>query len=125
MKQFLLYIIFFMPYLSIAQSKEAYTKAGDKCLLMHDAFTAIQHYQAALEYDEEDAALHFKLSSAFLEVSDYSNALFQSEKTRSLTNKSSLKQDALYRSVDLLKRMGRFDDAVQLVSAEQIGRAHV
>jgi hypothetical protein len=83
-------------------------------MVKEDPYSAIGYYQAALEYDD-DADIHFKLSTAYLKFADYSNALFQSEKTRYNTSDSILKTQATFRSAELLKRSGRFDEAIELL----------
>jgi tetratricopeptide (TPR) repeat protein len=118
MKKHLLLFLFLLPLLSLGQSKDAYMKAGDACMVKEDPYSAIGHYQAALEYDD-DAVIQFKLSSAYLKLSDYSNALFQSEKTRNNTTDTTLKIQAIYRSAELLKRNGRFDEAIELLNAKK------
>ena len=83
MKKQLLFFLFLLPLLSLGQSKEAYLKAGDACMVKEDPYSAIGHYQTAIEFDD-DAYIHFKLSTAYLKIADYTNALFQSEKTRTI-----------------------------------------
>ena len=115
MKRIILIILFFLPMLSSAQSKEAYLKAGDACMVKEDPFSAIGHYLSALDFDD-DADIHFKLSTAYLKISDYSNALFQSEITRKESKFVNLRTQATYRSAELLKRNGRYDEAIELVA---------
>ena len=115
MKRIILILLFFLPLLSSAQSKEAYLKAGDACMVKEDPFSAIGHYLSALDFDD-DADIHFKLSTAYLKISDYSNALFQSEITRKDSKFVNLRTQATYRSAELLKRNGRYDEAIELVA---------
>ena len=114
MKKLSLLFLFFLPLFVVAQSKEAYLKAGDACMAKEDPFSAIGHYQSALDFDD-DAAIHFKLSTAYLKISDYSNALFQSEITRKDSKFINLRTQATYRSAELLKRNGRYDQAIELL----------
>ncbi|MFM7015905.1 MAG: hypothetical protein ACKOX3_06200 [Bacteroidota bacterium] len=116
MKKILLIIILVFPVLSYGQSKDAYVKAGDICLAKEDPYSAIGHYQAALNYDEDDAVVHLKLSNAYLKISDYSNALYQSEQTRRLSKDNVILRAAYIRSTELLKRAGRFDEAIALLT---------
>lgn len=115
MRKILPFLFFLSPLMLLAQSKEAYVKAGDACMAKEDPYSAIGYYQSALDYDDE-AQIHFKLSNAYLKTSDYSNALFQSEKTRTSTDDKLLKVEAYKRSAELLKRSGRFDEAVELLT---------
>lgn len=116
MRKHLLLYLFLLPLLSFGQSKEAYVKAGDACMAKEDPYSAIGYYQAALEYDD-DAQIHFKLSNAYLKISDYSNSLYQSEKIRTSTDDKLLKVEAYKRSAELLKRSGRFDEAIELLTS--------
>ncbi len=113
-KRFLLFL-FFLPLLVVGQSKEAYLKAGDACMAKEDPISAIGHYQNALDFDD-DASIHFKLSTAYLKISDYSNALYQSEITRKDSKFVNLRTQAAYRSAELLKRNGRYDEAIELLA---------
>jgi hypothetical protein len=115
MKRIILILLFFLPLLSSAQSKEAYLKAGDACMVKEDPISAIGHYLSALDFDD-DASIHFKLSTAYLKISDYSNALFQSEITRRESKFVNLRTQATYRSAELLKRNGRYDEAIELLT---------
>ncbi|MEN9332364.1 MAG: hypothetical protein RLZZ94_1454 [Bacteroidota bacterium] len=114
MKKQLLFFLFLLPLLSLGQSKEAYLKAGDACMVKEDPYSAIVHYQTAIEFDD-DAYIHFKLSTAYLKIADYTNALFQSEKTRKDSKFVDLRNQATYRSAELLKRNGRYDEAIELL----------
>lgn len=116
MKKLSLLILFFLPLFVAAQSKEAYLKAGDACMAKEDPFSAIGHYQSALDFDD-DAYIHFKLSTAYLKIADYSNALFQSEITRKDSKFVNLRTQATYRSAELLKRNGRYDEAIELLTS--------
>ena len=80
-----------------------------------DPYSAIGHYQTAIEFDD-DAYIHFKLSTAYLKIADYTNALFQSEKTRKDRKFVDLRNQATYRSAELLKRNGRYYEAIELLN---------
>ena len=115
MRKIHLLLFFLSPLMLLAQSKDAYVKAGDACMAKEDPYSAIGHYQAALDYDD-DAQIHFKLSNAYLKISDYSNSLYQSEKVRASTADNKLRVEAYKRSAELLKRIGRFDESIELLT---------
>ncbi len=94
-----------------SQSAAAFEKAGDHSMEQHDPFTAITFYNQGLDYNET-ASLCFKLGEAYNELHEYENALkwYLSASIKS-ENDDQLYNNSILKSADLLKCLGRFQDA--------------
>lgn len=111
-------ILFLIVLLSVnvlqAQSRAGYISAGDECIQKNDGFAAIGFYEQAAVYSE-DADLYLKTANAYFMVSDYSRAIFNSEKARKETTDPTIKKSATLLGGELLKRTGRYSDAIALL----------
>lgn len=115
-KLILLLIILTSPIVNYGQSRAGYINAGDECMTKNDGFSAIGYYLQAAAYSE-DAELYLKTASAYFSVNDYSRALFNSEKARKeAANKETILSSTLL-TAELLKRTGRYQDAIDVLSA--------
>ena len=93
-----------------AQSKVAYLKAGDDCLLKSDAFCAISNYRLALDYGDDDEVF-LRLGIAEKTLHNYTSAISWFIKCQAISKDVSLKRNALLESADLYKRLGMFNEA--------------
>lgn len=93
-----------------AQSKAAYTKAGDACILRNDPFCGINNYRLALEY-EEDAPLCFKMGNAEKLLHNYAAALNWFQRCLNHSPEKEMRIDAFLEKVDLHKRLLQFEFA--------------
>ncbi len=116
-KILLLLILLFSVVANYAQSRAGYINAGDECIIKNDGFSAIGFYEQAAAYTE-DAELFLKKANAYFSVNNYSRALLNSEKARKNTIDKGTHQSATILSSELLKRTGRYSDAIDILKAE-------
>ena len=90
-----------------AQSKTAYTNAGDECIQRNDPFCGINNYRLALEYGE-DASLCFKMGSAEKLLHNYASAINWFQRCINHQPGKEIKVKAFIEKADLQKRLGDF-----------------
>ena len=112
LKLFLSSFVFFflMDSTGYAQSKTAYTNAGDECIQRNDPFCGISNYLLALEY-EEDASLCFKIGSAKKLLHNYASAIIWFQRCIAHQPEKEIKIKAFIEKADLQKRLGDFSAA--------------
>ena len=109
LKLFLSLFVFFilMDSTGYAQSKTAYTNAGDECIQRNDPFCGINNYRLALEYGE-DALLCFKIGSAEKLLHNYASAIIWFQRSIAHQPEKEIKVKAFIEKADLQKRLGDF-----------------
>jgi len=97
------------------QSASAFERAGDKSIERKDPLSAISYYNQAIDYGES-ATLCYKLGEAFNLLHDYSIAYnWYMAAYSKAKNDPELSLNAIIKSADLLKCLGKFDDASRLL----------
>ena len=109
LKLFLSSFVFFilMDSTGYAQSKTAYTNAGDECIQRNDPFCGINNYRLALEYGE-DALLCFKIGSSEKLLHNYASAIIWFQRCIAHQPEKEIKVKAFIEKADLQKRLGDF-----------------
>lgn len=100
---------------SYAQSAAALEHAGDHSMQQKDPYAAISFYTQSNTFNTS-ASLSYKIAEAYNMLHDYPNALFwYNSATTNAGNDHSLLINAILKSAELLKCLGRFKEAEQLL----------
>ncbi len=112
-------LLFFISTNSNAQSAAAYEHAGDRSMQQKDPLAAISFYSSSLAY-AESALLSFKIAEAYNSLHDYPNALhWYNSVNINAGNDHSLLLKSIFKTANLLKCLGRFDEAKQVLISQK------
>lgn len=103
----------------LAQSREAYIRAGQKCLENSDPNGALSHFRSALDF-EEDGRLFLLLGLAEKTAFNYTEARKWLERALAEDTEPAIKRKTRIELADLYKRTGDFTAAGNLFTALQL-----
>jgi tetratricopeptide (TPR) repeat protein len=94
----------------MAQTRQAYVNAGEKAMESGDYYTAGSHFSKALEFDDNDASLLFKMAESSRMYNDYRNAAIWYEKYLA-TDKKNKNPLAVFHLGEMKKNTGAYPEA--------------
>lgn len=93
-----------------SQTYNAYVNAGEKSFNEGDYYSATEYFQKAIEFENEDPALFYKMAEASRLFNDYYGASYWYNQTV-LNDKDNLFPLALFRLAEMNKMRGEYESA--------------
>ncbi len=106
----ILFLVAISTFKLSAQTKSAYIKVGDDAFAKKDYVSALQLYQQALEYDDNDAELIFKVAEAHRNLFSFEVASAWYQKAMMADRQRELPEIFL-RYAEVLRYTRKFEDA--------------
>lgn len=116
MKKLILFFIIFIIANSLgAQTKSAFIRAGDQALKKGDFFTAMHHYEEALEFPGSKIAVHYQLAEAARQFFAYDLAIEHYRQVLSHEKASQYPLSAFWLG-QTYQQTGKYEKAIQLLT---------